>query len=90
MTITFNNGIPSDDEMKNVIRQLQTDYEGATKAGKVMFLFADGKDNAPEITPVQLGDTDERFIELNKEITQGILTGHSVTNPGIWDKKVLY
>jgi hypothetical protein len=84
MTITFNNGIPSDDEMRNVIRQLQSDYEGATKAGKVMFLFADGKENAPEITPVQLGDTDERFIELNKEITQGILTGHSVTNPGIF------
>jgi hypothetical protein len=81
MVITFKNGIPSDDEMRSVIRQLQTDYEGATKAGKVMFLFADGDDTAPTITPVELNDSDERFIELNKEITQGILTGHSITNP---------
>lgn len=84
MVITFNNGIPSEDEMKSVIRQLQSDYEGATKAGKVMFLFSEDVATAPIITPVQLGDTDERFIELNKEITQGILTGHSVTNPGIF------
>jgi hypothetical protein len=80
MAITFRNGVPSDDEMRSVIRQLQTDYEGATKAGKVMFLFADGENNAPIITPVELNDSDERFIELNKEITQGILTGHSITN----------
>jgi hypothetical protein len=81
MVITFRNGVPSDDEMRSVIRQLQTDYEGATKAGKTMFLFSDGSDNAPTITPVELNDSDERFIELNKEITQGILTGHSITNP---------
>jgi len=84
MVITFNNGIPSDDEMKNVILQLQSDYEGATKAGKTMFLFSEGQANAPTIQPVELNDSDERFIELNKEITQGILTGHSVTNPGIF------
>jgi hypothetical protein len=81
MVITFRNGVPSDDEMRSVIRQLQSDYEGATKSGKTMFLFADGEDNAPLITPLQLNDSDERFIELSKEITQGILTGHSITNP---------
>lgn len=84
MVITFKNGIPSDDEMRDIIRQLQADYEGAVNAGKTMFLFADGEDRAPSITPIQLNDSDERFIELNKEITQGILTGHSVTNPGLF------
>ena len=84
MVINFTNGVPSDDEMSDVIRQLQNDFEGARNAGKVMFLFSDGVDRAAQITPIQLTDTDERFIELNKEITQGILTGHSVTNPGLF------
>mgnify|MGYP000875622267 CR=1 FL=1 len=83
MIINFNNGVPSDDEMKDVVRQLKADFSGA-KGETVMFLFADGKDRAAEITPVQLNDSDERFIQLNKEITQGILTGHSVTNPGLF------
>lgn len=84
MVITFNNGVPSDDEMKDVIRQLQNDYEGAMNAGKVMFLFSDGPDRAPQITPVQLNNSDERFVELNREITEGILTGHQVTNPALF------
>lgn len=84
MVITFNNGVPSDDEMKDVIRQLQNDYQGAMNAGKVMFLFSDGQERAPQINPIQLNNSDERFVELNKEITQGILTGHQVTNPGLF------
>lgn len=83
MIINFNNGVPSDDEMKDVIRQLKADYQGA-KGETVMFLFADGADRAAQITPVQLNNSDERFIQLNKEITQGVLTGHSVTNPGLF------
>lgn len=83
MVITFMN-IPSDDEMRSTIHQLNSDYASAMNAGKTMFLFAEGADNAPTITPLQLNDSDERFIELSKEITQGILTGHSVTNPGIF------
>lgn len=83
MIINFNNGVPSDDEMKDVVRQLKADFTGA-KGETVMFLFADGKERAAEITPVQLNNSDERFIQLNAEITQGILTGHSVTNPGLF------
>lgn len=84
MVINFNTGIPSEDEMRDVTRQLQNDFEGARNAGKVMFLFAEGKDRQAEIVPIQLNDSDERFIQLNKEITEGILTGHSVTNPGLF------
>lgn len=84
MVITFNNGIPSDDEMKDVIHQLQNDYQGAMNSGKVMFLFSDGQERAPQITPIQLNNSDERFVELNREITQGILTGHQITNPGLF------
>ena len=81
MIINFTNGVPSDDEMQDIIRQLRFDFEGAQNSGKTMFLFSDGQDRAAQITPVALNDSDQRFIELNKEITQGILTGHQITNP---------
>jgi len=81
MIINFTNGVPTDDEMREVIRQLQADFESARNAGKTMFLFSDGEDRAAKITPVQLNDSDTRFIQLNSEITQGILTGHEITNP---------
>lgn len=81
MIINFTNGVPTDDEMREVIRQLQADFESARNAGKTMFLFSDGQDRAAQITPVQLNDSDTRFIQLNSEITQGILTGHEITNP---------
>lgn len=84
MVITFNNGVPNDEEMRDVIHQLQNDYQGAMNSGKVMFLFSDGIERAPQITPIQLNNSDERFVELNREITQGILTGHQVTNPGLF------
>lgn len=83
MVINFSNGVPTDDEMKDVIRQLKHDFQGA-KGETVMFLFSDGKDRAAEITPITLNNSDERFIQLNKEITQGVLTGHSITNPGLF------
>ena len=83
MIINFTTGVPSDDEMKDVIRQLKADYQGA-QGETVMFLFSEGQDQLAQITPIQLNNSDERFVLLNKEITQGILTGHSVTNPGLF------
>lgn len=83
MIINFTTGVPSDQEMKDVIRQLKSDYQGA-QGETVMFLFSDGQEQVAQITPIQLNNSDERFIMLNKEITQGILTGHSVTNPGLF------
>lgn len=74
MVINFTT-VPSDDEMKDVVRQLKADFQGA-QGETVMFLFSDGIDNAAQITPITLNNSDERFIELNKEITEGILTGH--------------
>lgn len=84
MIVNFVNGVPSDDEMDEVIKRLREDFQGARKAGETMFLFSDGEENAVKITSFDLNDSDERFIELNKEITQGILTAHSVTNPGLF------
>lgn len=87
MVINFGSGIPGSEEMDNVIRRLRQEYEGASKGGKVIFTFSDGTQNAPVITPINLNDSDKRFIELNKEVTEGILCGHRVINPTLFGIK---
>jgi len=87
MVINFGSGIPGSEDMDNIIRRLRQEYEGASKGGKVIFTFSDGSENAPVITPINLNDSDKRFIELNKEVTEGILCGHRVINPTLFGIK---
>ncbi len=74
--------------MDSVIRRLRDEYEGASRGGKVIFTFSDSKDTAPVITPIDLNDSDERFIELNKNVTEGIFVGHRATNPNLFGVRI--
>lgn len=87
MVINFATGVPTEEEMDTVIRRLRQEYEGAASGSKVIFTFSDGGDTAPTITPIQLNDSDQRFIELNKNVTEGILVGHRVVNPTLFGVK---
>lgn len=80
MIISLNNGIPNDDEMNKIVNELKKQYEGA-KGELVMFLFSEDKSKSPEITPINLNNSDEKFIELMKQVNQNILTAHQVTAP---------
>lgn len=87
LMINFSSTIPSPEEMDNVIRRLKKEYEGTRNAGKVIFTFSDGSQNAPQITPINLNNSDERFIQLNKEVTDAIMAGHRVVNPSLFGIK---
>lgn len=86
LIVNFAQGIPSDEEMDSTIRRMRKEYEG-TKGKKIIFTFSDGKDNAATVTPISLNDSDERFIELNKNVTEGIMVGHRVVNPSLFGIK---
>jgi len=88
MVINFANAVPSEEEMDSVIRRLRDEYEGASRGGKVIFTFSDSKDTAPVITPIDLNNSDERFIELNKNVTEGIFVGHRATNPNLFGVRI--
>jgi hypothetical protein len=87
MVINFSAQIPSPEEMDNIIRRLKKEYEGASNGGKVIFTFSDGAQNAPVITPINPNNSDERFIQLNREVTEGIMSGHRVINPSLFGIK---
>ncbi len=84
MIINFINDIPTDEEMDLLMARTDKEYKGAQGAGKVIYTFSKDKDSAPIYTPISPNNSDERFIQLNKEIEQGIYTGHRVTNPAIF------
>ena len=88
MVINFATGVPSAEEMDVVIRRLREEYEGSSEGGKVIFTFSDGGDTAPTITPIMLNDSDQRFIELNNNVTEGIFVGHRATNPNLFGVRV--
>jgi len=87
MVINFSQGIPSEEEMDDVVKRIKSEYAGSANGGKVLITFSDGKDNSPIITPIELNSSDKRFIELNKNVTEGIMAGHRVVNPALFGIK---
>tara|TARA_R110000850_G_scaffold5554_1_gene22768 strand:+ start:5707 stop:6816 length:1110 start_codon:yes stop_codon:yes gene_type:complete len=74
-------GVPSEEQMDEVHRGLQKKFAGTDNANNVLITYSEGKEQAPELTPINLNDSDERFILLHKEMLTEILIGHSVTSP---------
>lgn len=79
--LNFATGIPTESEMDEAYRIFNKKYSGTTNAGKFIITYSEGQDQKPELTPIELNTTDERFILLHKEMTSEIFIGHSVTSP---------
>ena len=80
--LVFKNGIPSDEEMKTIERQLKKKFTGTDKANSLVIDFTDGDPNrTPEIIQLTGNDFDKRYEALNKTIQEEIFVGHKVTSP---------
>ena len=77
-------GIPNDDAIDREIQRLRNEFEGTNNANAPIITFSDGDDNKITIDSLDSNSSDERFIQLNKEITEGIMTGHQVTSPTLF------
>ena len=76
MIINFNAGIPSAEEQKKLAKKIGEQYAGTNNASKVFITYSETPESKPDFVPVDLNDSDERFILLNQQITQKIITGH--------------
>ena len=79
--LNFATGIPTVEEMEMAYREFERKYTGSENAGKFILTFSEGADGKPELMPIPLNDSDERFIMLHKEMKEEIFVGHSVTSP---------
>jgi len=79
--LNFATGIPTMEEMETAYREFERKYTGSENAGKFILTFSEGVDQRPELTPISLNDSDERFIMLHKEMKEEIFIGHQVVSP---------
>ena len=79
--IHFKNGIPSDEERREIRRDIEKQAAGAQNAGKFWMTFSDEPDRAPTIEAFTLSDADKQYQFLSEETTAKIMIGHRVTNP---------
>ena len=81
MVISFNNGVPSQEERADMERLLYDKFGGATNAGKFLMTFNDSQENAPTIEAFQPTDPQKTYEFMSKEVVAKILSGHRVTSP---------
>ena len=81
MVLSFNGGIPTDDERRDLERLIYDKFGGASNAGKILMTFNDGQDSAPTVEPFNLANPHDTYDFLAKQTFQEILSGHRVTSP---------
>ena len=76
--LNFSTGIPTEEEMDMFNREFKRNYSGTENAGKIIITYSEGADGAPILTPIQLNDSDERFIMLMDQIENQIVAGAEI------------
>ncbi len=79
--VSFANGIPTQEERRQIEQSLTEKFTGASNSGKFILTFSDDKTRTPEITPISVSDADKQYLALQELLVQNILTGHRVTSP---------
>jgi hypothetical protein len=74
----------SQEERDDVVNGLKRSFGGVKRAGKAMVIFSDGKELAPDVTPVDVQNVDKQFVVISDQITQKILTGERATTPELF------
>jgi hypothetical protein len=78
--LNISSGIPSEEEQDDFSDDVKTNLTGSA-AQKILVTFSEGKDNAPEFTPITIQDEHEKFITLNEAVLQNLLTANRLTSP---------
>lgn len=77
--ISFNNGIPNDEQKAEIEHNLTEKFAGAGNAARVMLSFSDSKENAPEVIDLGSDNFPERYASLEKRNKEQIYCSFSAT-----------
>lgn len=76
--LNFATGIPSVEEQDEFYRDFNRNYAGTGNGGKAIITYSEGTEQAPTLTPIQLNDSDERFIMLRDLVESAIVNAHEI------------
>ena len=79
--VALNSGVPAAEQREEIYNTMVNKYAGSNSSGKLFLTFSDGKEQAPEITPIQNNGSDKLWVELNSMVQEAILQGHQVSSP---------
>lgn len=79
--LSFNDGVPTEEERAELERLVYNKFGGASNAGKILMTFNDSSENAPTVESFNISDAHQVFDYLSKEVVVKILSGHRVTSP---------
>ena len=82
--ISFNNGVPTEDEQRVIERKMKEKFAGEANAGKFIINFNNDPAKAPTILDLSASDLDKQFDLLNKTIQQEIFSGHRITSASLF------
>jgi hypothetical protein len=68
------------EERDEIVSGLKKSFGGIKNSGKAICMFSDGKELAPEVTPIEVSNIDKQFVVIASQITEKILTSHRVTS----------
>ena len=80
---TFLNGIPSDEEKKEIERDINEKTSGHQNAGRIILNFANDKEHAVQVDQFTVEDFGERYQALEKSSRQKIFTAFRA-NPNLF------
>lgn len=83
MALNFYKKPSSPEERENIVRDVKGQFGGNKNAGKVMIFFSDGKELAPEVTPIDVANLDKQFVAVAEQVLEQIIAGHKVTSPAL-------
>lgn len=81
MLISFNNGVPTEDQQREIEHKFNNKFGGTSNAGRFILNFADSSQNSATITPVQLSDAHLQYEFLSNECMKKIMVGHRIISP---------
>lgn len=85
--LTFTNGVPTEDEQRELEQQIKRKVSGTDNAGEIILYFTDGKDNIPDVQRVQPDEMADQYTNLENSVRQDIFTSHQVTSPMLFGQK---
>ena len=81
MMISFNNGVPTIEEQRDIENAIVRKFSGSSNAGKFVLSFNDSAANASTMTPVQLSDAHSQYQFLSDESMRKIMISHRIVSP---------
>ena len=83
--LTINDSYPGDEPAEKFAKDFRAKYQGsgAKDAGGVAIIYTEPGSDGTNVEHLQPNNLDKQFLELRKQATQMIFTGHTVTSPAL-------